>query len=185
MEGSMVFSNRIRMSTALWTGLFVAIFILSTVFSVVYLIGVFSEEEELMLIGAIPVFLVSIGAAIAGAIFWYRAWSSIQDGRVRATPGQAVGFSFIPFFNLYWIFQLIWGFAQDFNRYVRERELPVDPLPEAMFLAIPILALVSIIPFVGMLTSLASGVLFIISVYRVCEGVNAVAVGMDVREREE
>jgi hypothetical protein len=37
-------------------------------------------------------------------ILW-KMWSSIQDGNARTTPGKAIGFLFIPFFNIYWIFK--------------------------------------------------------------------------------
>ncbi len=50
--------------------------------------------------------------------FWHQAWSAIQDGHARTTPARAVGFALIPLFNLYWIFQLAWGFSVDFNAYV-------------------------------------------------------------------
>ena len=40
----------------------------------------------------------------------------IQAGGVRTTPGKAVGFLFIPFFNLYWVFTTYVGLAKDWNR---------------------------------------------------------------------
>jgi hypothetical protein len=33
-------------------------------------------------------------------MFIYRMWASIEDGQARMTPGKAVGFCFIPLFNL-------------------------------------------------------------------------------------
>ena len=49
----------------------------------------------------------------------YRAWVCLQPGGLaRTTPGKAIGFLFIPFFNIYWIFQAINGLAGDWNRTV-------------------------------------------------------------------
>ena len=44
---------------------------------------------------------VLTAAAIVLLAFWYQAWSAIQDGHARTSPGRAVGFVFIPLFNFY------------------------------------------------------------------------------------
>jgi hypothetical protein len=131
----------------------------------------FADEEGAAAFTAILV-LVLIGVVIAVMQFWYKAWWHIQDGHARTSPGQAVGFAFIPLFNLYWIFQMIWGLSVDFNKYLSRHGLPLKPLPEGMFLAIPILALGSWIPFLGTLASLAAGVLSILVIIKVCDTVN-------------
>lgn len=101
---------------------------------------------------------------LVGVIFWavllYKSWSAIQDGQVRATPGKAVGFLFIPFFNLYWIFQCVWGFAVDYNAYASRKGITSPKLNENLFLAFCILTLVSLIPYLGGLASLANLVIF-------------------------
>jgi hypothetical protein len=59
---------------------------------------------------------------MVSAVFFYinlyRAWSCLQAGTPRTTPGKAVGFLFIPVFNLYWFFVAIAGLATDWNRIV-------------------------------------------------------------------
>lgn len=72
--------------------------------------------------------LVGIGAlflvlAPIGALTWlYKAWSSVPpDMRCTeqgkwVTPGQAIGFLFIPLFNLYWIFIANVGLCEAINR---------------------------------------------------------------------
>ena len=62
-------------------------------------------------------------------VFWYRAWQTIQDGYARTTPGKAIGYCFIPLFNLYWVFQLTLGFCADHNRYLRRHEIRLPRLP--------------------------------------------------------
>nr|NIP98774.1 DUF4339 domain-containing protein [Akkermansiaceae bacterium] len=50
-------------------------------------------------------------------IYLYRAWKALQWGtNVSTSPGRAVGFLFIPFFNLYWLFVAFLGLAKDWNR---------------------------------------------------------------------
>ena len=53
---------------------------------------------------------------IYGYIILYRAWYVIQPGGAQSTPGKAIGFLFIPFFNLYWTFIAYNGWANDWTR---------------------------------------------------------------------
>lgn len=46
----------------------------------------------------------------------HRGWKLVQDGEARTTPGKAVGFCFIPFFNFYWLFVSHYGLLQEINR---------------------------------------------------------------------
>jgi hypothetical protein len=73
----------------------------------------------------------------------YLMWRAIQDGRPRTSPGKALGFLFIPFFNLYWFFQVTWGFARDFNAHLDRQGLRTRRLSEGLLLAYPILTIVS------------------------------------------
>tara|TARA_R110000850_G_scaffold14189_16_gene45506 strand:+ start:1661 stop:2530 length:870 start_codon:yes stop_codon:yes gene_type:complete len=62
------------------------------------------------------VFLVSY--SIVSLVYLHRVWSHIQElGTARTTPGKAIGFLFIPFFNLYWMFIAYSAWAEDFNKY--------------------------------------------------------------------
>ena len=75
-----------------------------------------------------------IYAAIVWMVLWHKAWQTIQDGMARTSSGRAIGFMFIPLFNLYWVFNAVWGFARDYNAFVRRHKLTVDPMPEWLFL---------------------------------------------------
>lgn len=94
--------------------------------------------------------MLSIGALlllaqVAGLwVLIYRMWGAIQDGHARTSPGKALGFLFIPIFNLYWAFQVFWGFARDFNAYLDRHGLPTRSLSGGLLLAYPILAIVSL-----------------------------------------
>jgi hypothetical protein len=107
-------------------------------------------------------------------VLW-KMWSSIQDGNARTTPGKAIGFLFIPFFNVYWIFQVWGGFPTDYNNYVDRYRLPVSPLSAALFKAYPILILLTAIPFLGILVALVNMILFVAIICRTCDAINALA----------
>lgn len=53
---------------------------------------------------------------IFGMIALYRSWKTLLPHEASTTPGKAVGFLFIPFFNLYWIFVAFYSFATDVNK---------------------------------------------------------------------
>src|SRR5262245_1631061 len=59
--------------------------------------------------GVIPL----VVAVVVQMVLLYKLWAAIQDPvlRPRTTPGYAVGLLFVPFYNLYWIFQAYWGWA--------------------------------------------------------------------------
>lgn len=67
-------------------------------------------------LGILAAWGLSIFAAVYGYIILYRAWHILQPGGARTTPGQAVGFMFIPIFNIYWIFNAYVGWSTDWNR---------------------------------------------------------------------
>lgn len=124
----------------------------------------------LVCVGYLPL----IYAMVMIAVLIYKLWATIRDGDVRATPGQAVGFCFIPFFNFYWIFQAYRGWAVDFNRYVHERGIAATRAPEGVALTVCVFALLSIIPYLGMLVALANVVLLWVFFSRAIDGANAV-----------
>jgi hypothetical protein len=66
-------------------------------------------------------------------IVYYKAWGRLQDGQARTTPGKAVGFCFIPLFNVYWLFVLFSGYAQDYNAYVQRHKLGLPAIGSAIF----------------------------------------------------
>lgn len=112
--------------------------------------------------GIIIVAFCLIGAAMICAtihgiysyIILYRAWSCLRYGAPRTTPGAAIGLMFVPFFNMYWIFQAYKGLATDWNRIVQSYPdlQPAPRLSEGVFLTfcigffIPFLNLIMIFP---------------------------------------
>ncbi|MFO8071348.1 MAG: hypothetical protein R6V85_05680 [Polyangia bacterium] len=86
---------------------------------------------------------ILIGVAIFTWMVGY-AWSSIQDEQSPISTGKAVGFLFIPFFNLYWLFVVLPGFATEYRKYAQRHNLDVEPPSKGVLIAWAILTLVHI-----------------------------------------
>lgn len=112
--------------------------------------------------------IIGLGGFLLSTVLYFmmlhKFWSIIQDGGARTTPGRAVGFCFIPFFNLYWVFVAFSGLAKDLNKYSRERGISAPEVSEGMALTYCILLCCSIIPYLGVLTALAAMVIWILTV---------------------
>ena len=125
----------------------------------------------LVLLAYIPL----IFGAVMAMILLYKMWAAIQGPTARTTPGKAVGFLFIPFFNIYWLFVAYWGWAVDYNKFTASRGLQAKRAPEGLFLAMCIVPFASIIPIVGALAGLAALVLMYMFFSFGCDAINALA----------
>jgi len=112
----------------------------------------------IIIIGIVPL----IAGGVISYVLLYRFWDIIQDGKARTSPGKAVGFCFIPFFNFYWFFVAIVGLAKDMNTYCDERSIAGPRVSDGLALAWFILFLCGIIPYVGIATGIAGIVIWII-----------------------
>jgi hypothetical protein len=74
-----------------------------------------------------------LAGAILQFILIYKLWQVVQDGFAHTSPGQAVGFMFIPYFNYYWFLPAYHGLAKDLNAYIDRHYayLPVGQLRKA------------------------------------------------------
>jgi hypothetical protein len=84
-----------------------------------------------------------------------------------------VGFLLIPFFNIYWAFQAIVGFARDHNRFVAHHATATMPLPEGLFLAYTILTFTTWLPGIGLVLQIVRDIVGVCMVARICDAVNA------------
>jgi hypothetical protein len=166
-----------RISKGLFLGGIAAGLGLANLLSIIGRIIAMGDDPQ----AAAPLFGIALLPMIFGlvlfAILIYKMWAAIQDGQAHATPGQAVGFTFIPFYNFYWIFVAIWGFAKDYNAYLKRHALSLPALPEALFLAYCIFTMagivISFIPVINILFSIAGFIILMMIVAAVCNGVNA------------
>jgi len=118
-----------------------------------------------------------------------RMWKSIQDGHARTSPDNAVALCFIPVFNLFWAFPVMWGFAVDYNRYLDRHYLAHEKLPEGRFLAATIAyvgtciaCIAAMFPgeffnFFGFLNFLipVNAILLCHTIIKTCDAVNAIS----------
>ncbi len=107
--------------------------------------------------------------AVYNCLLLNRMWCAIQDGQTRITVGKAIGYLFIPLFNIYWIFRAWASFPTEFNRYIDRYGLPVEPLAGKAFVAYPILLLLAGILYVPLL---ALPFVFVIVASNACDAVN-------------
>ncbi|MBN1376613.1 MAG: hypothetical protein JXA01_10725 [Dehalococcoidia bacterium] len=125
------------------------------------------------------VLLILLGyAALIYGIFiicllLYRAWQQIQGQDARTTPARAVGFMFIPFYSLYWLFMAYWGYAQDYNSFIQRMKIDVMPLTENLFLACCILTICSAVPYLNFLAAVPALVVSIIVYNKMIDAINS------------
>jgi predicted Zn finger-like uncharacterized protein len=163
-----------------------------------------NKEEHSTLITAFAAadifFLISI---LLELLLFYKMWSAIADRQTKTTPAKAVGFLFIPVFNLYWALNMIMAFAEDYNSFTERHSLKTKDLPLTLFMlyafsflltmifiTVPmlcVLAIVDLIPrafasytqvawlLVGLaaLAGMAHFVTYIISAAKTCDAVNS------------
>lgn len=58
----------------------------------------------------------------------YRLWNLLPEPYRRTSPDKAVGFTFIPYFNLYWVFIAYVGLTDDLNRYCQKHAIEIKPV---------------------------------------------------------
>ena len=100
-----------KASFGMWLSL-----LLSTPVILVLALALSKSASALAAILLIVAYLPALGASIMSLVYLYRAWNLLQPGGARVTPGKAVGFLFIPFFQLYWVFVAFGGLPAEWNR---------------------------------------------------------------------
>jgi hypothetical protein len=136
-----------------------------------------------------PTFIISTLFSFYGAIvaflFIHRIWRLIPISYARTAPGKAVGFLFIPLYDFYWIFQVIYGWTKDFNKTVRNLEKNWDKAPETLGLVVSIVSaivffVILINPWVKIsfkiinILSYVSITLFAVYISKVCDVINSI-----------
>lgn len=116
--------------------------------------------------------------AVYNFLLLARMWNAIQDGQTTITVRRAIGFLFVPFFNIYWIFRAWGSFPTEYNLYVDRYGLPVPPLAGRVFVAYPVVLLLAGILYVPLL---ALPFVFIVVISNACCAVNVLDEA--VRER--
>jgi hypothetical protein len=109
---------------------------------------------------------LSFGAYFIAALVWlYKSWAMLPESArftgngTRVTPGGAVGFLFVPFYNLYWYFACSAGFCTALNR---QLEAYGSPKRASRGLAITA-AVFQVIPYVNLVLAPFFWVAFMMS----------------------
>lgn len=116
----------------------------------------------------LSILIIGIPGVIAGGVFFcliiHRLWSIIPANIAKTTPGKAIGLWFVPFFNFYWIFVAFHGLAQALNVETKKHSILNKEVNESMSLTYCILICCSIIPYLGIIASIAGIVILILTV---------------------
>ena len=87
-------------------------------------------------------------ATIGYLSFVYKMWAALPADARRTTPGKAVGLLFVPFYNIYWVFNVLPGFATDFNRYAAYRAPTAPRVSFGLLVAFVLLMSVPVVNWV-------------------------------------
>ena len=151
------------------------------VFFFVSIISGIPVAIAIVLLGSeLSICLLSISYILYGIVcilflvILYRSWKVIQDGTPRTTPGKAIGFLFIPFFNIYWLFIATVGLVKDMNKYANERGITGIKVSKKIALSHYILLLLSYIPFISILTIIPAWITYYIFIGQISKGTMAI-----------
>ncbi len=168
------------MNKKLWVGIYVVSFLLLIAGLIIgIIVGSLFYDGVLRDNGSLPVVLIAVGAviylqfALVHTIYAFlmlaRMWGSIQDGVTPITVGKAIGFLFIPFFNIYWMFVAWGGFPKHYNEYVDRHKLNVPQLSGGVYATLPIFTLLTAFLW---LPVVALPFIFTALIARTCDAVN-------------
>lgn len=118
-----------KLSKAVYVYCWAAAQVIAGVFGLAGLVLALKKEANstlVMIFAAGDIFL-TCSMAIELLLF-YKMWTAIQDSEASATPAKAVGFLFIPVFNIYWALCMITGFAEDYNAFIQRRSIKAKNL---------------------------------------------------------
>ena len=101
------------------------------VFTLPFIAVFFNQQDTTPF--AFSIFLI-IGL-LCGCCILHKLWSLIPAEDAKTTPGKAVGFLFVPFFNLYWNFIAIYGLAEALNSQMRRRGIKNKKISKGLCLS--------------------------------------------------
>ena len=79
---------------------------------ILHILSIFVETEALFFVKM----LVLTVSAVFFCILYYRYWELVPPAEAATTPGKAVGFLFIPFFQIYWYVFTVWKLSEHYDK---------------------------------------------------------------------
>ena len=169
----------------LFISTFTAIFFIALSYS--FLESYYGEDVSILILSIIGFFLLISHFAVVLHLT-YKMWFSIQDMYARTTPGKAIGLLFLPFFNIYWLYQVLVGFVDDYNNFINRNQIETPKLQRGAFVAYYVFyiagTILSPIPLISLLFILIYLIFGSIIISMVCDAVNAVSLGLSKRITE-
>ncbi len=142
----------------LLSGYLVSLYSALAIFAFAGIIGLSGLSILIMFFGS----LIALGSIIMAISMLYKLWSyiiveySIQGLKLPVkSAGQAIGYLFIPFFNLYWVFVAIGQLPICLNELARTRQVKINIGANLGFI-IGFLSPLAIIPYAGTFFGLVS-----------------------------
>ena len=130
------------------------------------IVGLADEDGEAIGILALFFIVPILLNLIFTAILHYKCWKAIPEGYARMTPGKAVGYLFIPFYGLYWLFPSIGGLGSDCAMLAKSRGLKKFASLKTLGLTLAIVMCASWIlggiPFLGLFLSIGEFVIWLL-----------------------
>jgi hypothetical protein len=125
---------------------------------------------SLLLVG-LPMLVIGI---ILSFVLIYRGWASIQKLTARITPGAAIGFYFIPLFNIYWGYPAVVGLAEDLNDSMDQLREPGPRVSRSLAIWSFVLYLSMFVPYLNLLTVLPTLVVYACVLKQISEATDAI-----------
>jgi hypothetical protein len=119
-----------------------------------------AKSPEAVIVIFVLTLPVLVPAIVLSCIVHYKCWKAVPKEITRTTPGKAVGFLFIPFFNFYWAFVSYMGLAEDLNKAKGGKNYRGLGIAIAIFLILS--WTITWIPFVSTLLEIPSFILWVI-----------------------
>lgn len=87
-----------------------------------------------LLLFQVTFLIICIYGAAVWLVLWFKAWKAIYEPTWKIRPLKTVLLLFVPFFNLYWVFRVYWGWARTYNDHVFKRNTPELEVNDNTFL---------------------------------------------------
>ena len=134
------------------------------------------------LVGLDAFVLISLPFMVLGLVFismlHYKCWASLPEHFRFTTPGKAVGYLFIPFYNFYWAFITWPKLSEGLSNWQKSRGVSVHPDTQSFALAYAILFVCGLtigflpVPGLSFMIDIADLAIFILYYKQVVTSIN-------------
>ncbi|MEI6676792.1 MAG: DUF4339 domain-containing protein [Verrucomicrobiota bacterium] len=157
-----------------WIPALVLYCVVSALSWLIELIELGGDEEASGSLAMIGLPLIILGVVFI-CMLHYKCWMALPEGFRFTTPGRAVGFLFIPFYNFYWAFVSWPKLSEGLMIWQQSRGMtPVDTKGLALTYAILFVSglTIGMVPGFGILIGIADVVIFILYYLKVVGAFN-------------